>query len=142
MLDVKTDWMLADKIWEVQMPKHIAIVDDDSDGVTATKTRLEAAGYRVSSTCGSGSTQDLIRFQPDLVLLDVSMPELDGFAILREIKRNADLATIPVIIFSGKPKETIIDLFGPEGISGFISKPYEPAELLRTIQSALNSPQN
>lgn len=119
------------------MGKHIAIVDDEEDIVQTTKIRLEANGYQVSSTAGAQAVQDLVQFKPDLILLDVVMPGVDGFALIREIKRNPDIGRVPVIIFSGKPKEAMMDLFGPEGIAGYVKKPYPPEELLSQIKKAI-----
>lgn len=121
------------------MGKHIVIVDDEVDVVETVKLRLEANGYQVSSTVGKSAVQDLQKAKPDLVLLDVIMPGMDGFAIIREIKRDPDLSKVPVIIFSAKPKAVMMELFGPEGIAGYVSKPYDPKELLDQIQRALGS---
>ena len=121
------------------MGKHIVIVDDEADIVETAKLRLEATGYQVSSTVGERSLQDLRRYKPDLILLDVAMPGMDGFAIIRELRRDPDLSKVPVIIFSGKPKNAMVELFGPEGIAGYISKPYNPKEMLAQIQQVLGS---
>ncbi|MBI4357947.1 MAG: response regulator [Candidatus Omnitrophica bacterium] len=121
------------------MGKHIVIVDDQPDIVAITKTRLEANGYQVSSTMGARAAQDILRFKPDLILMDVMMPGADGFAVVRELKRYPDVSKVPIIIFSGKPKEAMLDLFGPEGIAGYISKPCEPEELLAQIKKTLGS---
>jgi CheY-like chemotaxis protein len=115
------------------VPKRILVADDDLDVVETVKLRLEAGGYEVSTTQGSSTVVDARQCKPDLILLDVIMPGMDGFAAIREIKRDPDLSSIPVIIFSGKPKEAMIELFGPEGIAGYISKPYDPKELMAEI---------
>lgn len=121
------------------MGKHITIVDDDADVVQTAKLRLEANGYQVSSTNGKNVVQDLLRYKPDLVLLDIMMPDVDGFAMMRELKRDPDLSRVPIIIFSGKPKEAMAELFGPEGIAGYISKPYKPEDMLNQIKKVLGS---
>src|SRR3989338_4941215 len=112
------------------MGKHIVVVDDDVDAVNVVKLRLESSGYQVTTTMGEQALSDLRKCKPDLILLDVMMPGLDGFAVIRELKRDPDLTKVPVIVFSGKPKEIMAELFGPEGIAGYISKPYQPQELL------------
>ena len=116
------------------MGKHILIADDELDVVETVRLRLEANGYQVSSTMGIHTIEDIRKCKPDLVLLDVIMPGMDGFAIIRELKRDPDLSKIPVIIFSAKPKTAMIELFGPEGIAGYISKPYDPKEMLDQIK--------
>ena len=119
------------------MGKRIMIVDDEADNVETARVRLEANGYQVSATMGERTLQDVRGFKPDLILLDVMMPGMDGFAIIRELKRDPDLSKVPVIIFSGKSKEAMIELFGPEGIAGYISKPYDPKEMLAQVKQIL-----
>lgn len=121
------------------MSKRIMIVDDEMDVVETAKLRLEASGYEVATSCGEKSLKDIQNCKPDLILLDVMMPGLDGFAVIRELKRNPDLSKVPVIIFSGKPKAAMLELFGPEGIAGYISKPYDPKEMLAQIKQVLGS---
>jgi CheY-like chemotaxis protein len=121
------------------MGKRILIADDDPDVLETAKIRLEAAGYDVFTTSGADSVGDARDAKPDLILLDVIMPGMDGFSVLREIKRDPDLADTPVIIFSAKPKAAMIELFGPEGITGYISKPYDPKELVAQIEQLIGS---
>ena len=115
------------------MGKHILIVDDEVDVVETARLRLEANGYQISATSGEKTIEDTRKCKPDLILLDVIMPGMDGFAVIRELKRDPALSRIPVVIFSAKPKATLIELFGPEGISGYIAKPYNPKEFLDEI---------
>jgi len=119
------------------MQKHIVIADDEQDVVETVQLRLEANGYRVSATAGAKTVEDVRQFRPDLILLDVMMPGMDGFAIIRELKRDPDIARVPVVIFSAKPKATLMELFGPEGIAGYLSKPYDPKEMLDLIKKVL-----
>ena len=88
---------------------------------------------------GEQSIEDIRQHKPDLILLDVMMPGLDGFAIIRELKRDSDLSKVPVIIFSGKPKAAMTELFGPEGIAGYISKPYDPKDMLTQVKQVLGA---
>ncbi len=119
------------------MGKKILIVDDEVDVVETAKIRLEASGYQIFTSMGENAMEDARKCKPDLVILDIIMPGMDGFAVLKEFKRDPELTQIPVVIFSAKPKAAMIELFGPEGIAGYISKPYEPKELLSQIKSIL-----
>ena len=121
------------------MGKRIMIVDDEMDIVETVKMRLEANGYEVATSCGERSLTDIQSSKPDLILLDVMMPGLDGFAVIRELKRDPDLSKVPVIIFSGKPKAAMLELFGPEGIAGYIAKPYDPKDMMAQIKQILGS---
>lgn len=121
------------------MSKHIMIADDEADVVQTVRIRLEANGYKVTDTMGERTVKDVLAHKPDLLLLDVMMPGMDGFAVLKELKRHPEVAHVPVIIFSAKPKSAMIELFGPEGISGYISKPYDAQHLLSEIKRVLGS---
>lgn len=119
------------------MPKRVMIVDDEP-GICETLTvRLQANGYQVSSSMGAKSIPDIRTFRPDIILLDIMMPEMDGYAVIKELKRDHDLCNTPVIILSAKPKDAIIELFAPEGIVGYISKPFDSKNLLAMIKKAL-----
>lgn len=119
------------------MPKQIMIVDDEQDLIETLKIRFQANGYEVSSSVGARAISDIRTAKPDLILLDVMMPDVDGFQVMRELKRDHELSKIPVIVVSAKPKSTMIELFGPEGISGYISKPFESKELLQLVKQIL-----
>lgn len=121
------------------MAKHIMILDDEQDVVETLRIRLEANGYQTSSSSGKNSIVNIKREKPDLILLDIMMPDMDGFAVMHELKRDPEISKIPVIILSAKPKSTMIELFGPEGIAGYISKPYDSKELIGLIQKVLES---
>ena len=121
------------------MSKRIMTVDDEMDVVETAKMRLEANGYEVSASSGEQSLEDIRSCKPDLILLDVMMPSLDEFAVMRGLKRDSDLSKVPVIIFSGKPKAVMLELFGPEGIAGYLSKPYDPKDMLAQIKQILGS---
>ncbi len=121
------------------MGKHIMIADDEVDLVQTVRIRLEANGYQISDTMGERTIKDALQHKPDLLLLDVMMPGMDGFSVLRELKRYPELVRMPVIIFSAKPKATMIELFGPEGVSGYVSKPYDVQDLLAEIKKVIGS---
>ena len=121
------------------MTKHIMIADDEVDVVQTVRIRLEANGYAVSDTMGERTVKDVLERKPDLLLLDVMMPGMDGFAVLKELRRYPEAAKLPIIIFSAKPKSAMIELFGPEGISGYVSKPYDAQHLLSEIKKILGS---
>ncbi|OGW79836.1 MAG: hypothetical protein A3G33_03005 [Omnitrophica bacterium RIFCSPLOWO2_12_FULL_44_17] len=119
------------------MNKHILIADDELDVIETAKLRLQAFGYKVTTTMGEKTIEDVRKAKPDLILLDVIMPGMDGFAVIRELKRDPELAKIPVVVFSAKPRAAMIELFSPEGIAGYISKPYDAKELLKQINQIL-----
>ena len=117
--------------------KHIMIVDDEPDVIETARIRLEANGFKVSSSVGLEAVPDILKAKPDLIILDVMMPGADGFAIIRQLKRDPFLAKIPVIVFSAKSKEAMLDLFGPEGVSGYLTKPCLADEMLNQVKKVL-----
>jgi DNA-binding response OmpR family regulator len=114
---------------------HILIADDDLPNVKLTSFLLEDAGYRtVKAFDGAGIMQQLEQHQPDLVLLDVSMPTTNGFEICRQIRRTSD---IPIIFLSARSQ--LEDRVRGLQVGGddYLVKPFEPAELLARIEAVL-----
>ena len=114
---------------------RILVVDDDPPSVKMTAFLLREEGYEVlTSPNGREALRLLEREKPDLILLDVMMPGLDGFETLREIRARYH---IPVIFLSAKG-ETVDRVAGLElGADDYLAKPFEPAELLARVKAVL-----
>ncbi|NUQ38954.1 MAG: response regulator transcription factor [Caldilineales bacterium] len=114
---------------------RILVVDDDPPSVKMTAFLLREEGYEVlAANNGRDALRLIDREQPDLVLLDVMMPGLDGFETLREIRMRYAL---PVIFLSAKG-ETADRVAGLErGADDYLAKPFEPAELLARVKAVL-----
>lgn len=119
------------------MAKKILIIDDDPDIVKIIKTNLEAEGFDIYTT-GSGKEGLNIwkKVQPDLILLDVLMPEMDGLSFMKHARARSDLNKAAIIVLSAK--EGVRDLFTMDGIAGYVSKPFEYEELLDVINQQLS----
>lgn len=123
----------------------ILLVDDDPDFVEATKVVLESRPYEViTAFSGEEGLQKARAEKPDLVLLDIIMPDVDGFQVCQQLKKDPQLSQIPVIMitsFSEKYMETSIGV--SQGLSleaeDFIDKPVAPAELLIRVEKWLKS---
>ncbi len=121
----------------------ILLVDDDPDFVEATKVVLESQPYRVITALSGGEGLKKAREEkPDLVLLDIIMPGVDGFQVCQQLKKDPHLAQIPVIMitsFSEKYVETSLGV--SQGLTleaeDFIDKPVAPTELLIRIEKWL-----
>jgi len=121
----------------------ILLVDDDPDFVEATKVVLESQPYEViTALSGKEGLEKAREEKPDLVLLDIIMPEVDGFQVCQQLKKDPQLAEIPVIMitsFSEKYRETSLGL--SQGLSleaeDFVDKPVAPAELLIRVEKWL-----
>lgn len=116
--------------------KKILIIDDDPNIVDLMQNRLTANHY-VCVTAHDGE-QGLIvaeREQPDLIIVDVLMPKMDGYTFVRKLRKEAYGETVPVIVVTAKDK--MKDLFELEGVQDYIVKPYRSEDLLERIRKRL-----
>lgn len=127
-----------------QTAKTILVVDDDPDAVTYMSTVLEDGGFAtVSAKDGAEALERVEQRLPDLVALDVAMPEKSGVAVYRAIKEDERLKKIPVIIITGISEDfrkfisTRRQVPPPEG---YVSKPVDPDELLSMVRRLLGEP--
>ena len=118
------------------MKNKILIVDDDKDILDAIKMILEREGYIVSIISKGDETYRKVHdFQPDLILLDVSMSGNDGRTICKTLKKDIKTKHIPVVIISAHPSAAVDYL--QCGADDFLAKPFETEELLTYIKKNL-----
>ena len=102
------------------------------------RVNLEAEGYEVRE---AGSAEEgleaLGERSPDLILLDVMMPQVDGWETLRRIQEHTGVGAIPVIMFSGKVDEASASEAASRGVQGFIGKPFDPRSLIESTKQQL-----
>ena len=124
----------------IMTEKSILVVDDEDDTVELARMVLEFEGYRVFS---ASNGQDAIDFlekpdeKPDLILLDVLMPKIDGLEVCKWIKKQSRLKSIPILLFTAKvgKKDRIA---GEEaGADAYINKPFSAEDLLSLIKNHL-----
>ena len=117
------------------MAKHILVVDDDTLMRRSLSLQLEQAGYRASTAASAEDALALIkRDQPDLILLDVGLPGMDGLEALRHFQQDSE---IPVIFVTARRRELDTILGLELGADGYITKPFNPDVLLAHIKSVL-----
>ena len=124
--------------------KKILIIDDDRELSLALSVRLKAADYDVD-VAGDGESglqklaagADHWTHRPDIVLLDVRMPGIDGLEVIRQMKRDPRLADIPVIFLSAGAQETVKRAALNAGGKLFLEKPFEARALLEAIRRVL-----
>ena len=117
------------------MAHKILLIDDDKINVTLIKFRLAAAGYDVDfAHDGDEGLKKAAILKPDLIILDVYMPNLNGFEFLSELKSRQE--TIPPIIVLTS-NETMEDVFKLEGTKGYFVKPVEVTQLINKIKECL-----
>ena len=120
------------------MPKRIFQIDDEPAISAALVVRLEAAGFElVSAHDGPSGLAAAAAHHPDAVLLDIRMPGMDGFEVCRRLKADPALAAIPVIFLSANLSDEAQRRALAAGGVAFLSKPYEPAEVVEAIETAI-----
>ena len=114
--------------------RHILIAEDDDLIRTVTEETLREAGYGVVSVPdGADAWAALSQIQPDLIVSDVRMPRCDGFELLQRVRRHPEYSQIPFIILSAKADTADQRMGMSLGADDYVTKPYQPADLLKTI---------
>lgn len=117
------------------MAKVIVAVDDDMDLLQCLKIRLENEGYQVKTFSDSSQTeQALEENDPDLLIIDIFMPGKSGFEILEDFKERDIYQDLPKIILSGLDDDTEKIVAKGWGATEYITKPYEPEELVKKVK--------
>jgi len=120
------------------MSKKIAVVEDEAELASLIEYNLTRAGFQVQLLNGAGGTlRDLDAAQPDLIVLDVMLPEQDGFDLCRAIRHNERLARTPVIFLTARSDEVDRVLGLELGADDYITKPFSPRELVARIKAHL-----
>jgi two-component system alkaline phosphatase synthesis response regulator PhoP len=123
------------------MPGHILAVDDDDLIRRLVQFNLQRAGYRVTpARDGLEALEQIEQERPDLVLLDVNMPRLDGIELLRRLRADPGTATLPVVMLTAKAQDEDILEGKRSGADYYLTKPFSPTELLAVVQEVLGVP--
>ena len=120
------------------MPK-ILVVDDERNMVRLLQVNLEREGYEVVTAFdGMEGLQKARTENPDLVLLDITMPRMDGFEVLNVLKANMDTSDMPVVILTARSKDADVFQGYETGADAYLTKPLHPNELTAVIRKMLN----
>lgn len=119
------------------MSKKILVVDDEKDIVEIISMYLEREDYKVMGACdGVEALQKIISSPPDLVILDIMMPKLDGHSLNIKLKENPETKDIPVIVITGKGHlREIITAREDVTVADYLEKPFQMNELLEKIKN-------
>ena len=118
--------------------KRILIVDDEPNIVRTVADRLKMSGYDVIVAAdGQEGMECAVREQPDLILLDVFMPKLDGHAALERLRQMEETKTVPVIMLTARSQVEDVARASALGVVDYVVKPFDLVELLEKIKSAL-----
>jgi len=120
--------------------KKILIVDDERDFADVIKLRLEANNYLGVTLADPREILEVIRKEsPDLILLDIVMPEMDGYQAAKMVREDNKAISIPIVLLTGKdldPKETFRKC-SELGLAGFLVKPVDSKELLAKVKELI-----
>ncbi len=120
------------------MPETILVVDDDPDIARFVEVNLRSAGYEVSvAGDGEEALERATEIRPDLVLLDVMMPRLDGFEVAQRLRKNPQTANTSIIMLTAKALSSDKVTGLQSGADDYIIKPFDPIELLARVKGTL-----
>ncbi|MBE2200842.1 MAG: response regulator [Anaerolinea sp.] len=120
------------------MAQSVLVVDDEPMARTLLRLMLIRAGFNVAEAeDGFDALAKVKKNRPDLVLLDVMMPGIDGFAVCESLRNEADTASLPIIMLSAKTDLSSISKGLRVGATKYLTKPISPDELTRHVHDAL-----
>ena len=120
------------------MAKRILIVDDEAQLVEMVKMRLEAAGYEtIAAYDGQEGFDKAKKDKPDLIILDLMLPKMDGYKVCGLLKNDARYSKIPIIMFTARVQDEDIRLGKDLGAEEYVTKPFDPKILLSKIKELL-----
>ena len=118
--------------------QRIAVVEDEEDIREILEFTLQSEGFAVSCFAdGKSALRAIRRERPDLVLLDLMLPDLDGLEVCRELKSDADTRAIPVVMVTAKGEETDVVLGLGLGADDYVPKPFRNKELVARVKAVL-----
>jgi len=116
----------------------VLVADDDTDIRELVLFRLERAGYEVvAAKDGEEALRQAVELQPDLAVLDVMMPKLNGYEVTQELRRSEATSAMPVILLTARVQDEDITRGFDAGADDYIKKPFSPQELRARVQAVL-----
>ena len=119
-------------------PRTVLVADDDEDILQLVSFRLERAGYTVVTAAdGQQALAAAREHQPDLAVLDVMMPGLNGYEVTRQLRADETTAHIPVILLTARVQEADVSRGFEAGADDYLRKPFSPQELRSRVQAII-----
>ena len=116
----------------------ILVADDDEDILALVTAVLERSGHEVVTVADGAEALATVRTRkPDLAVLDITMPRVDGLEVLRRLRADAETAALPVVLLSAQAQEADIERGFVTGASAYIKKPFSPRELATRVAQLL-----
>lgn len=118
------------------MAKKVLVIDDEPEMLNLVKYTLEQAGFEVH-TCDNGrqAWDEIAKVRPDVLVLDVMLPGIDGYSLQLKISQEPTTKDLPIVVLTAlEPSKTLFQKF-PQ-VQGFMTKPFKTEELLKTVTAA------
>ena len=120
---------------------RVLVVDDNTDLRETLRTMLDLSGFDVATAAGGQTAVEMARiYRPDVVVMDLCMPGVDGFAAAKQLRSDPDSASLPLISISALPLAEAAAWSKRAGFDYHLSKPTDPEALLATLQLATGTP--
>ncbi len=120
----------------------VLVADDDLAIQELIRLNLELQGYQVIiASNGVETVRKALSERPDLIILDILMPEMDGYEVMRLLKNSEETSYIPIIVLTAYASDTGALVSWLEGAEGYLAKPFNPDELLMLVERVLPSPE-
>ncbi|MBI4728953.1 MAG: response regulator [Acidobacteria bacterium] len=118
--------------------EKVLVVDDDRVILQLLEVNLEMEGYDVRTAAnGEQALSDVKVFRPDIVILDIMMPRMDGMEVCRRIQADPASADVPVVFLSAKAQDLDVRRGYELGVAAYLTKPFDPQELIDTVERVL-----
>jgi CheY-like chemotaxis protein len=116
----------------------VLIADDDADILLLVRAVLERSGHEVvAASDGAEALASVRARKPDLVVLDIAMPEVDGLEVLRRLRADPTTSELPVVLLSARAQEADVKRGFASGASAYLKKPFSPRELSEHVAELL-----
>jgi two-component system alkaline phosphatase synthesis response regulator PhoP len=130
--------MMKSNTKESNMSKKILIIEDDRSAARLTEYTLQQAGYEVIIAYdGFEGLRKALGEHPDLVILDIMLPGLDGYEICHRLRQKPETANTPVLVISAKARQDDKDIGLKVGADEYLTKPVDPSEILAKVETLL-----
>jgi len=121
----------------------VVVIEDDVEMINLVKLILKKEGFEINGAMGGRDGLEMIeKVQPDIVLLDLMMPDMDGWEVYQSMKANEQMKNIPVIVITAKAQsiDKVLGLHIAK-VEDYITKPFSPAELIASVRKVLTNKQ-
>ncbi|MBS1992513.1 MAG: response regulator [Cyanobacteria bacterium SZAS LIN-3] len=118
----------------------VLLIDDNAEYKKVVAKALESltSWQILTGSNGQEALQILRLQQPDVILMDVSMPEMDGLEAIEKIRQDRELSDIPIILVTAKVLEEEMEHYATLGLAGIVSKPFDPLELHKRVEEMVS----